>query len=72
MKISEIITKILLFFVKIYRFFFESKDEIQEKYYSQKNHEQDNYYENKEDSNNILSKYDEELDKNNVKKIRQK
>ncbi|MDA9573895.1 hypothetical protein N9R48_03120 [Rickettsiales bacterium] len=68
MKISEIITKILLFFVKIYRFFFESKDEIQEKYYSQKNHEQDNYYENKEDSNNILSKYDEELDKNNVKK----
>ncbi len=67
MKISNFIIKILLFFVKIYRFFFESKDEIQEKYYSQKNHEQNNNYNNKEDSNNILSKYDEELEKNNIK-----
>ena len=67
MKISEIITKILLFLIKIYRFFFESKDEIQEKYYSQKKYEQDNNLNNKEDSDNILSKYDEELDKNNIK-----
>ena len=60
MKISEIITKILLFLIKIYRFFFESKDEIQEKYYSQKKYEQDNNLNNKEDSDNILSKNDEE------------